>query len=39
MLNRAEALLSLPSLPTLNQPGRPGQFRGGPVPVQVQPVG
>jgi hypothetical protein len=39
MLNRAEALLSLPSLPTLNQPGRPGQFGGGPVPVQVHPVG
>ena len=41
MLNQAEALLSLPSLPTLNLPGRPGRFVGGPVPVpvQVHPVG
>jgi len=39
MLNQAEALLSLPSLPTLNLPGRPGRFVGGPVPVPVHPVG
>ncbi len=40
MLNRAEALLSLPSLPTLNQnlPRGRGQINA-PVPVQIQPVG
>jgi hypothetical protein len=38
MLNRAEALLSLPSLPTLNLPGRRG-LTNVPVPVQVHPVG
>jgi hypothetical protein len=38
MLNQAEALLSLPSLPTLNRPGGRGQVNV-PVPVQVQPVG
>ncbi|MGH3410536.1 MAG: hypothetical protein ACRDRJ_49775, partial [Streptosporangiaceae bacterium] len=39
MLNRAEALLSLPSLPTLNQPGRPGQIHNFLVPVQARPAG
>jgi hypothetical protein len=38
MLHRAEALLSLPSLPTLNLPGRPARFFG-PTPVQVRPAG
>jgi hypothetical protein len=38
MLHRAEALLSLPSLPTVTQAGRHGEFFV-PVPVQVRPVG
>lgn len=38
MLHRAEALLSMPSLPTVNQPGRRGVFFA-PVPVQVRPAG
>ena len=39
MLNRAEALLSLPSLPTLNGPGGPGQIHNFRGPVVTRPVG
>lgn len=39
MLNRAEALLSLPSLPTLNRPGGRGLIHNGLTPVQARPVG
>jgi hypothetical protein len=41
MLHRAEALLSLSSLPTepLNLPGRPGRVNLGPTPVLVRPAG
>jgi hypothetical protein len=41
MLHRAEALLSLSSLPAepLNLPGRPGQVILGPTPVLVRPAG
>ncbi|HEX3490620.1 MAG TPA: hypothetical protein VHU92_14820 [Streptosporangiaceae bacterium] len=41
MLHRAEALLSLSSLPTepLNLPGRHGTVNLGPTPVYIRPVG
>lgn len=39
MLGRAEALLSLPSLPTLAGPGRGGLIHNGFAPVQARPVG
>jgi len=38
MLHRAEALLSLPSLPTPARPGHPARYFG-PTPVQVRPAG